>query len=769
MKYFFLIIVYIFSNALFAQIIINNDSPNDSPIFLVDNILLGSGVEAFGHQYMGDSIQIGFFDGSTSNLGLNSGIVMSTGDIAILDPTYTGFGDFIDVDPVVTDPDLLNVANSVPALVGQNFTVSSINDVAVLEFDFIPSSDTVSFRYVFGSQEYFTYENTQYNDVFGFFISGPGIVGPYASPPGFPNGSVNIATIEDVNGVIMPVTISSVNASVNSEFFINNQSLETVADADGFTVPLTAIAAVECGETYHIRLAIADGSDGGLSSYVFLEENSFTSPYLEVTNNIGQDSSYIEIPCGTEVTLSAEMSVPGNYEYLWSNGLVTQSITVGEGNYTVEVTSDINCVTLSDTFFVNELNTVEIDLGDDIFICEGESTLIEPQTLSALSPITYNWSNGQQTEQIFVNEGIYSLTITDANGCIGEDNIAILSLDRPTAILSGGGAICEGQPFLLPLDVSLTGEPPFYISYTNGEQQFIDTSMFSNHSISAILVGDYSITSLEDNNCIGSASGSAEITFNTLPKSVISGGEMICNGDSSLILIEVDVDAKPYNVLLSNGNYSINYSNLSNDSLITYVYEPAIYTVDKVIDANGCQSIDNKGSAIINFKEFKNPEILTNIDSIICPVDSAFEILTFEPNGLWTGKGMGLDNLFYPINSSMGVNWVYYSFPENCNETDSISIEIGCDMQIFIPNSFTPNGDDENELLVVKGNNVISFEMSIYNRWGELMFYTDKIENYWNGKFNNSIVPEGVYSFSFSAYGNDAQFINRMGVVNVLH
>ena len=269
MKYFFLIIIYIFSNALFAQIIINNDSPNDSPIYLVDNILLGSGVEAFGHQYMGDSIQIGFFDGLTSNLGLNSGIVMSTGDIAILDPTYTGFGDFIDVNPVVTDPDLLNVANSVPALVGQNFTVSSINDVAVLEFDFIPSSDTVSFRYVFGSQEYFTYENTQYNDVFGFFISGPGIVGPYASPPGFPNGSVNIATIEDVNGVIMPVTISSVNASVNSEFFINNQSLETVADADGFTVPLTAIAAVECGETYHIRLAIADGSDDGFSSYVF--------------------------------------------------------------------------------------------------------------------------------------------------------------------------------------------------------------------------------------------------------------------------------------------------------------------------------------------------------------------------------------------------------------------------------------------------------------------------------------------------------------------
>ena len=65
----------------------------------------------------------------------------------------------------------------------------------------------------------------------------------------------------------------------------------------------------------------------------------------------------------------------------------------------------------------------------------------------------------------------------------------------------------------------------------------------------------------------------------------------------------------------------------------------------------------------------------------------------------------------------MGENWIYYSFPENCNETDSILIELGCNL-IFIPNSFTPNGDNENELLVVKGNNVLSFEMSIYNRWG---------------------------------------------------
>ena len=90
-----------------AQITVDNNNPNDNPVFLIDNVLLGGGVVASNHSYMGDSIQIGYFDGSNSNLGLGSGIVLSTGDINLLDPNFAGFGDFIDVVPAVTDPDLL--------------------------------------------------------------------------------------------------------------------------------------------------------------------------------------------------------------------------------------------------------------------------------------------------------------------------------------------------------------------------------------------------------------------------------------------------------------------------------------------------------------------------------------------------------------------------------------------------------------------------------------------------------------------------------------
>ena len=174
-----------------AQIIIDNTAPYDNPTWLVDNVLLGGGVTTSNHSFQGDSAQIGWFDATNTNLGINSGIVMCTGDIYELDPNI--LPGFVGVQNTVTYPDLLTVANSVPGMIGQTFNVTSINNVAVLEFDFIPTSDSLKFKYVFGSQEYFTYENTQYNDVFGFFLSGPGIAGPWA------NGAINLAVVPNTN------------------------------------------------------------------------------------------------------------------------------------------------------------------------------------------------------------------------------------------------------------------------------------------------------------------------------------------------------------------------------------------------------------------------------------------------------------------------------------------------------------------------------------------------------------------------------------------
>ena len=201
-----------------AQISILNTPPNNNPNHLINNVLVGGGVSISNVSFTGSNQQIGAFS-SGNSIGMDSGIVMSSGHALDADlggnpaAGWPGNGTPASGNSCNTGSgicaDLYSVANLVPGMIGQWFSVSDINDMCVLEFDFIPDSDTIRFNYSFGSEEYLTWVNTQYNDVFGFFISGPGITGPYSSPPGFPNGSQNIAVVPNSNPPL-PITVSSV-------------------------------------------------------------------------------------------------------------------------------------------------------------------------------------------------------------------------------------------------------------------------------------------------------------------------------------------------------------------------------------------------------------------------------------------------------------------------------------------------------------------------------------------------------------------------------
>ena len=439
------IIIFSLCFSSYAQITVDKSSPFDNPVYLIDNVLLGGGIVASNHSYEGDTMQIGFFNASNTSLGIDSGIVMATGDITNLVPG--GLGSFLNPPNIVSDPDLLNVANSVPGLIGQSFTVSSINDVAKLEFDFIPTSDTITFRYVFGSQEYFAFENTQYNDVFGFFLSGPGISGSFSSPAFHPNGSINLAIVPGSNPPL-PITISSVNSvtPINQQYFVDNTGgLDTIADADGMTTVLTATAVVQCGELYHIRLAIADGSDQGLSSYVWLEAGSFQSPVLHVTNDLGLDSSYVEIPCNSSIALIADGGQGATYQWVDEEGYiigVDSFVVVGPGKYLVTATSS-GCSVMSDTITIDADTPPSFDLGTDLTIPCNTTVVLDPVITGGTGIYQYIWSNGSDNSSIVVEEGLYYLTIDDGTGCLSIDSIFITEDNPPTTIVSGGGAICE--------------------------------------------------------------------------------------------------------------------------------------------------------------------------------------------------------------------------------------------------------------------------------------------------------------------------------------
>ena len=590
-NYFFIFFIF-FSFTSYSQISVDLNSPYDSPVYLIDNVLLGGGVTASNHNYQGDSVQIAFFDATNTSLGINTGIVMATGEVSVLDPSFTST--FPILPNTVTDPDLLNVANSVPPLLPSphtnSFTVSSINDVAVLEFDFIPTSDSLSFNYVFGSEEYFAFENSQYNDVFGFFLSGPGISGPYSSPSYHPNGSINLAIVPGSNPPL-PITISSVNSvtPINSQFFVDNQGgLDTIAYADGYTTVLTANATVQCGETYHIRLAIADGSDSGLSSFVWLQAGSFSSPVLEVVDDLGLDSTVLEIPCNSNVTLTANGGVGATYEWYDQSGNIFSTnnvVTVGNGTYWVTATS-FGCPVISDTLTVISQSAPVVELGNDITIDCNSTVLLDPNISGGSGVYNYLWNNNSTSNTLNTGGGFYSVIVTDdQTGCYGEDSINITEDQPPNTVISGGGSICSDGS-TVQINFLYDGLIPWDLQYFNQTDTFLQTNIqTANYSITTSTSGTYQILNVLDyNDCMSNYSGQAIVQVNQMPEAVLSPDSYILYiGDTLLIQLPEDYSYYQW--------FDQNNDSISNSSVLS-IYQAGDYYV-YVEDQNGCFDYSN--------------------------------------------------------------------------------------------------------------------------------------------------------------------------------
>ena len=280
-------------------------SPTSSGQLVTDNtigaeaalidFLLGEGVEVSNITFSGDLDQIGSFDAENTSIDIANGIMLATGNIDVaIGPNDAGGAGLGGGNNGAGDPDLTALSTF------------NTNDAAILEFDFIPTGDSLIFNYIFGSEEYNEYVCGTVNDAFGFFLSGPGIVGPYS------DNAINLAVIPNpiLEDETIPVTINTVNNgtaggngnagncnqvsaqwNLNTEYYVDNAGNNDASSVqlDGFTVILTAAAQVQCGQTYHIKIAIADAGDTAFDSAVFLEGGSFASngANIEASASIG--------------------------------------------------------------------------------------------------------------------------------------------------------------------------------------------------------------------------------------------------------------------------------------------------------------------------------------------------------------------------------------------------------------------------------------------------------------------------------------------------
>jgi PKD repeat protein len=227
---------------------------------MITDFFSGTGVQISNITYNGPLNAIGFFDAANTNLGINAGILITSGSVNnAVGPNLNG---------AITQANGMDGDTSLNNLIPGYYTY----DASVIEFDIIPDNDTLYFKYSFGSDEYMEFAGSSFNDVFGFFISGPGI-----------NGQVNMALVPDTNVV---VSINNVNCNAFSNYYqcndLNSPTCgncptdpnATTIQYDGFTLGLKACSLVQPGETYHLKIAIADAGDQILDSGVFISIES---------------------------------------------------------------------------------------------------------------------------------------------------------------------------------------------------------------------------------------------------------------------------------------------------------------------------------------------------------------------------------------------------------------------------------------------------------------------------------------------------------------
>jgi len=458
----FLILLFLFSHdVVFAQLTVTQGAGlGMTPLQLVQSKLVGQGITVSNATFNGSSTsitsnQIGSFDcvgGAYTQLGLSGGVILSSGTaVGTIGPNNSpGFTGLVSPEGPA-DPDLDIISNMIPP--------NSTHDAAVLEFDFVPVSDTLKFRYVFGSEEFMEYCNS-YNDSFGFFLSGPGINGTFS------NSSIDVAIMPGT--INQYVTIYHLCASGISMW--QNPTGGLYLQYDGLSYVFTAWHIVQPCQVYHIKLAVADALDNAYDSGVFLEENSFTASGFTVDNTYTHPSLGsvgIEGCSDAVVTFHLQSNTAMNDTIRYTiSGTATNGVdyttipdsviipagmdsafivihpfmdNIPEGTETVILNIHmITCggdTTYHDTIFILDNFTLFAHVGNDTSFCQGQSVTIHAQHTGGQSPYTYLWNTGSTASQITVTPpigvNIYYVDITDACSNVARDSIKVTVQSKP--------------------------------------------------------------------------------------------------------------------------------------------------------------------------------------------------------------------------------------------------------------------------------------------------------------------------------------------------
>ena len=644
----------------------------------------------------------GVFRVTASNLGIDSGIVLTSG---LATPFGSGFGVSGAAYNLASNRSNAPGATDLEPLAGQN-----THDACALEFDVIPQGDTVKFDYVFGSEEYINATCGPYNDAFAFFISGPGIP-----------ATDNMALVPGTN---IPVTINSINngipgpnyniATCNSmgpgspftSYYVDNSSGTTLT-YQGITKVLRAFHAVTPCNTYHLRMVIADGGNFIYDSGVFIRAGSLQANTFTI-QPVGGDS--VAVPDAAVI----KDCRPGRFR-----------ISRPQARPVAETVKFIITGTA-----VNGVDYAAI--ADSVVIGAGlQEADVEIRGL-ATPP------SGTKTVRLLVKSPL---------NCVGSaiaDSATLQIRDVIAAsILTPDTVICKSESFRLRAmgDTVLT--------YRWSPLTGLDSGAIKNPLVNPTVTTTYTLATSWPRYGCTPIYDSVRVTVLPIPELTVQVGLRVCLHQSLQLGVAVSPTYSGYNYtwygaggFMATGATPVLTNALRADS--------GYYTVIVGLDTSRCTARD---SFLVRVEAPDSPGVAP---IIFCQGIPAAPLTAIGGDLRWYSApqgGQGSTVPPVPNTNMVGVTPYYVSQTafgcESERNVVPVEVKVCCDKPIFIPTAFTPNNDGRNDFFAPRysGYGFSTGRLRIFNRWGQMVYEGFNNTMLWNGTWNGRECPGDTYYY----------------------
>lgn len=707
---------------------------------LLETHFLGGGIEISNVRFNGQNVvnsnQIGFFanpNTASPNVGLASGIVMVTGDV-----NDAAAGTSSGIVSSISSPATNGNDWSIPlrmVLNDQGNSAQSMNDVAVLQFDFVASGEYVKFDYVFASEEYPSFVHSSFNDAFGFFISGPFDDQGNPVNEGIPYQYRNIAVIP---GTTEPITINTVHDQRGchdeySVYHITNTNNNCKMNAYTVALSTEEVYVVPCYK-YKLELVICDVGDASYNSCVFLGAGSFKVDEYSLKEMIpptGVGTAYVK-GCDLD-TITMTINRPAfeneqhvlnffgtavegeDFELLDLNGNPAgRTLTFMEGDTSASIIikfknhpTDIGGETLElgiATEFINDcaqIDTIQFNIttpqlleytiSEDVVYCENElpkNENVEINITGGIGEITYEWSAGVTPDQASNTVGITQPTtiyITATDGCEREikDSVTFKVQGATVSASVDKRFICEGEV------VQLTSTEAVEYAWTSSVEDLLlpDNNTIKTPQAQPTASSTYTVTIVDENGCIASD------TVNVVVVPAIDAQLYLTPTRTSVLNTQIRFEDR------TQGSYSREW-------------------------------------------DFGNGETSTQSSGVI--VYSSDDTATYQ------------------------VRLIAYN-QAHCPDTAYGTVQVVPEFSIWVPNAFTPGTDDINAYFTPIFSTETEYEFTIYSRNGDKIFVTDEEKRAWDGKLKGGdYAPNGSYVYDLYYKDGDGLLQRKTGTVALI-